>query len=72
MRRILCPSDLAVSKNIVMPTLFEVGGSTKMFCVVILVDTFGQISVTTEHALQLLANVERYNLQDKNYRRGDI
>lgn len=35
--------DLAVSKNIVMPILFQVEGSTKMFGVVILVDTFGQI-----------------------------
>lgn len=37
------PPDLAVSKNIVMPILFQVEGSTKMFGVVILVDTFGQI-----------------------------
>jgi hypothetical protein len=37
------PPDLAVSKNIVMPILFQVEGSTKMFGVVILVYTFGQI-----------------------------
>jgi hypothetical protein len=37
------PPDLAINKNIVMPVLFQVEGSTKMFGVVILVDTFGQI-----------------------------
>jgi hypothetical protein len=37
------PPDLAISKNTVMPILFEVEGSTKRFGVVILVDTFGQI-----------------------------
>ena len=37
------PPDLAVSKNVVMPILFQVEGSTKMFGVVILVDTFDQI-----------------------------
>ena len=37
------PPDLAISKNIVMPILFQVKGSTKMFRVVILLDTFAQI-----------------------------